>query len=255
MSATSDGDLCPVELMRRSELLGALQSAPRRPAELEAVTSLSRSTVHRAIQSLEDAGIVRVNDGVVELTGSGRAVTSHVVDASEAITTAQRLRPLLDAIDSAAVSLPLAHLDDAETTFADSRHAHLSVRRIRELVADARQVRLFSGVVSPLYLDIAFEQVRRGTEVEMILDREVVEVLFAEYATEARDAARTGQFHVRAFDACPFDLFICDDTVAIAAHVDGFLHGLVESADPVVQEWATATFEAYTARAEYVTVI
>lgn len=96
---------------------------------------------------------------------------------------------------------------------------------------------------------------RQGTDIEIILDHAVVEVLFTEYAADSREAAETGRFHVRAFDRCPFELLLCDETVAITVHDDGFLPGLAEPDDPGVLVWAASIDDEYADRAEYVTLI
>ncbi|MDS0476727.1 transcriptional regulator FilR1 domain-containing protein [Natrinema sp. 1APR25-10V2] len=102
---------------------------------------------------------------------------------------------------------------------------------------------------------MAYEQVQNGSEVVAIFDRQVVEILFSEYGRHAREAARTGCFEVLVYDQCPFELFLCDATVGIAAHDDnGFLRLFVESDDPDVLHWAESLYERYRDRSEYATL-
>ncbi|WP_408957070.1 helix-turn-helix transcriptional regulator [Natrinema sp. 74] len=245
----------PVELMRRSELLAVLRDGPKTPNELEGDTSLSRSTVHRAIESLADQRILADTDGGFELTGFGRVVADEITGCRTAIATADRLRPLLETVATTPVTVPIEHLADAEVTYPQQAHAHVATRRITDLLADAERIRLFAGVISPLYLEMAYEQVQRGTEVVAIFDRRVVEILFSEYGSHAREAAQTGHFEILVYDRCPFELFLCDATVGIAAHDDdGFLRLFVESDDPDVFQWAESMYERYRDRSEYVTL-
>lgn len=244
-----------VELMRRSELLDALLDGPKTPNQLDNETSLSRSTIHRAIESLTSQFVLAETDGEFELTGFGRVVAGTISDCRTTIMTADRLRPLLNEVDTTAVTFPFEHLADAEVTYPNQAHAHVATKRITDLLADADRIRLFSGVVSPIYLEMAFEQVRNGTEVVAIFDREVVGILFSEYGRRARKAARTGNFEVLIYDHCPFELFLCDTTVGIAAHDDdGSLRLLVESDDSEVFQWAESLYEEYRDRSEYVTL-
>ncbi|WP_254762226.1 helix-turn-helix transcriptional regulator [Natrinema marinum] len=245
----------PVELMRRSELLAALLDGPKTPNELDEETSLSRSTIHRALESLIDQCVLAETGNAFELTGLGRAVAAEITGCHTTIETAGRLRPLLEEVDTSAVTFPLEHLADAEVTYPNRAHAHATTRRIADLMADADRIRLFAGVISPIYLDMAYEQVRNGTEVAAIFDREVVEILFSEYGRDARKAARTGCFEVLVYGHCPFALFICDETVGIAAHDDdGFLRLFVASDDPDVFQWAESLYERYRDRSEYATL-
>jgi predicted transcriptional regulator len=243
-----------VELMRRAELVIELLDGPRTPAQLESETSLSRSTVHRATGSLVERGILSEESGTYELTGFGRVAAREILDYRTCVETADRLEPLFDVTDASEVTLPLSHLSDASVTRPSQSHAHATTKRVTDLLSDADRVRLFSRVVSPIYLDIVYRQVQTGTEVSAIFDRRVVEILFSEYGREARKAARTGRFEVRGYDSCPFELFICDDTVCIAAHDDGSLRVVVESDDSEVYAWAESLYERYVDRSEYVTL-
>lgn len=245
----------PVELMRRSELFDVLLDGPKTPNELDDETSLSRSTIHRAIESLTSQFVLAETDDGLELTGFGRVVAGEISDCQATIMTADRLRPLLEEVDTTAVTFPFEHLADAEVTYPKQAHAHVTTKRITDLLADADRIRLFSGIVSPIYLEMAYEQVQNGTEVVAIFDRQVVEILFSEYGHNAREAARTGNFEVLLYDHCPFELFLCDTTVGIAAHDDdGFLRLFVESDGSDVFQWAESLYEQYRDRSEYVTL-
>jgi predicted transcriptional regulator len=253
----SDGETvsCPEELFRRSELLAALLDGPKTPSELESESSLSRSTVHRATASLTEQEVLAETDGAFALTGFGRAVAREIVECRRNIVTADRLRPLLDEVDLAEVTFPLDHLADARITRPTEAHTHVAVARIADLLADSERIRLFSGVVSPIYLDMAYEEVREGTEVVAIFDRQVVEILFCEYGDDAREAARTGRFEVLTDDSCPFELFLCDGTVGVAAHDEaGGLRLFLESDDDRVYEWAESLYGRVRERSEYVTL-
>ncbi|QLG49343.1 helix-turn-helix transcriptional regulator [Natrinema halophilum] len=244
----------PVELVRRGELLDALFDGPKTPGELEAETSFSRSTVHRAIESLVEQHVLTESDCGFELTGFGRVVATETAEYRTNVVTAGRLQPLLDEVDATAVTLPLDGLEGAEITRPKQAHAHVATTRITDLLAGSNRIRLFSGVISPIFLDIAYKQVLSGTEVVAIFDRRVIEILFSEYGKNAREAARTGRFEVMIYDDCPFELFLCDGTVGIAAHDDGFLRLLVESDDLGVYEWAESVFDRYRERSEYATI-
>ncbi|MDS0476728.1 hypothetical protein [Natrinema sp. 1APR25-10V2] len=119
----------PVELMRRSELLAALLDGPKTPNELDDATSLSRSTIHRALESLADQCVLVDTDRGFELTGFGRVVATELTRCRTTIATADRLRPLLEEVDTTEVTFPLEDLADARSR---SRNRHTPTSRPSE---------------------------------------------------------------------------------------------------------------------------
>jgi predicted transcriptional regulator len=245
-----------VEFVKRAELLSFLRTTSADADTLDRNLSASRSTIHRATQSLTDQGLVEKDDGVFELTSVGAVVAARTEEFQCQLDTVERLEPLLEVIDAEAVGLPLEHLADATVERPCPGQPHVVVGGLDDLVADAESMRMFSGVVSPIYVDIAHEAVQNGTEIQAVFRRGVVDDLFCEHARKSREAARTGRFEVRIHDDCPFELFLFDDRVGLSAHDDrGLPVAFVETSNPVVVEWAESCFARYWDAAEYATII
>ncbi len=245
-----------VEFVKRAELLSFLRTTAADADTLERNLSASRSTIHRATQSLTTQGLVEEDDGVFELTSVGEVVAARTERFRTELDAVDRIEPFLDEIDSDAVDPPLDHLADATVERPSPGQPHVVVRCLNDLVADAESIRMFSGVVSPVYVDIAHEAVEEGTEIRAVFRREVVDVLFSEHGRKSREAARTGRFGVRIHDDCPFELFLSENRVGMSAHDDrGLPVGFVETSDPAVVDWAESLFAHYWDTAEYATII
>jgi predicted transcriptional regulator len=245
-----------VELVKRAELLSFLRKGSADSETLERNLSSSRSTIHRATQSLVAEGFVEKVDGEFRLTETGRVVAARTEQFRTELDAVDRLDPILDAIDTENVDLPLEHLADATVECPRPGQPHVVVKRVDDLLDEADSLQMFSRVVSPIYVDITHRAIQDGAEIDVIFRRDVVEALFSEYGTKARDAAKTGRFDVRIHDDCPFELFLFDDVVGISAHDDrGLPRGFVETSNPTVVDWAESVFDRFWADAEYATLI
>ncbi|WP_254538016.1 helix-turn-helix transcriptional regulator [Halomarina litorea] len=243
------------EIIKRAELLSHLREGPADTEALERNSSASRSTVHRAMRSLTEKGLVEDVDGTFGLTGVGEVVAARTDTYLSELESIARLEPLLNVVDADSVDLPLEHLTDATVVRPRAGHPHLAVKRLRDMLADADSMRMFSRVVSPIYVDIANRSVRNGAEIQAVFNREVVDVLFSEYGAESRESARTGRFEVKIHDECPFELFLFDERVGLTAHdSEGLPTAFVETSNPAVAEWAESLFGRYWSDAEYATL-
>jgi predicted transcriptional regulator len=242
------------EVVKRLPVLEALRDGPHGTAELTDRLPLSRSTVHRATNALADLGLVERRDGKIELTSVGRIVTRRLSDCRRDVDTAERLAPFLDAVGSE-IDVPLDLLADATVSRPDRGQAHFAVKRLSDLVSGSDSLRMLSAVVSPMYVDICCREATAGTAVRAVFDREVVDILFDEYASESREAIEHGTLEIRIHDDCPFELFLFDDVVGMTVQrAHGSVAPFVESSDPEVYEWAESLFERYDAAAEFATL-
>jgi predicted transcriptional regulator len=249
------GDDVPGRLVKRAALLALLREGPRTTAELEAALDLSRSTIHRTTTAFREEGLVSKTDDRFALTGFGRVAAAEVERFRDRVATADRLAPFLTTADVDGPDRPpLEAFADAEVLAADARRAHAPVKRIADRIAATDSLRMFSSVVSPVYLDHLSRAVADGTHAEAVFDARAVEVLFSEYRDGIREAVRTGRFEVFVYDACPFELFVYDGVVGLAAHDEGVLRAYVESDDPDAVAWAEARYEAVREGASHATV-
>jgi predicted transcriptional regulator len=213
--------------------------------------STSRSTIHRALDTLEDANVVRKTDKRYALTGFGRTVTEWTRAYSTVLATALDLDEFLIAVESIDVDVPMEHFADAEVIQPEPREAHRGLKRIIDLIEASESLRMFSNILSPLYVDVARREMIDGTEIEVIFDERLVDIIRLEYVEDAIEAFRTGRFDIYVGPEIPFELFLRDDKMAMAAHDNSAVPRMfVETNADGAVEWAQELYLSDRERAE-----
>lgn len=238
-----------LEAAKRAPLLAVLAEGPKSMSELEDAVSMSRSTIHRTLGTFEDANVVRKTDQRYGLTGFGRTITDRTMEYSTDLSTALDLDEFLNSVE--AVDVPLEHFAEAEVIQPQPHKAHRGVKRIIDLVEASDSLRMFSNILSPLYVDVARREIVDGMEIEVVFDERLRYPLQVEYAEDAVEAFRTGRFDVYFGSDVPFELFIYDDKMAMAAHDDSAIPQMfVETCTDDAIEWAEELYLSYRERAE-----
>lgn len=242
--------------MQRGELLELLAAESRNAQALAEQLDASRSTVHRVTETLEEFGLVEKPDESFAVTGLGAVVAEEVAELRTNLEIADRLEPFLNTVDTDRVDVPLECFAEARVTAPQQRQAHVGVKRIIELIEGTDSLRMFSSIISPLYVDVARREILEGTEIEVVFDREVVEIIASRHVDEARDALETGRFHVLAGEGVPFELFLFDDRMGMAAHDgSGIARAFVESSSPEAREWAESLYREYADAADTIDLV
>lgn len=240
-----------VEAVQRFPLLRTLRRRSGEPRELERTLSMSRSTIHRATSSLEEKGLLSRGDEGIELTPLGRTVTDEIEDMRADLDTATRLAPFLNTVEDPDIGIPLELFADADVTHRQPRQAHFGVKRIIDRIEATDSLCMFSTIVSPLYVEVVHREILDGTDVEVIFDAEVSDVILENYRSETTEALSTGRFHLLVGDDIPFELFIYDDGMGMAAHdADGIARAFVETDAPAAVEWAEELYARYEKRSQ-----
>ncbi|MFC4438731.1 MULTISPECIES: helix-turn-helix transcriptional regulator [Natrialbaceae] len=232
------------EAVRRSDLLTALQSSPASPSELEQSLDISRSTVHRALKTLKELNLVEKTGGQYELTGVGMFVARETSVYRERVDAAMSLEPFLNLVE--VDDIPVEHFADAEVTRPKPRQPHYSVRRIIDLIERSEHLRIFSTIISPFYVDVAHREMLDGMEIQAIFNEGIIDIVLGEYEQEAYEAFETGCFDVYMHANLPFELFLFDDRIGMAAHdQNGIARVFVETQSEEAIDWATDLYERY----------
>lgn len=232
-------------VMKRAPLLDALSERPMTMGQLEEDLSTSRSTIHRALGTFQDLDLVRKTDQRYALTGFGRTVAERTSEFASDLGTAWELDEFLNAVDSD-VDVPTEHFRTAEVIRPEPHKADRGVKRIIDLIEATESLTMFSNVLSPLYADVARKEVLDGMELEVIFDEHIVDLLVSEHAEDAAEAFRTGRFEVHIGSDVPFELFLYDDKMAMAAHDHSALPRVfVETDSDAAVDWARELYWSY----------
>lgn len=231
------------EIAKRTPMLEVIREEPRSLQELDQLLSMSRSTIHRAIRSFEERGLLEKNaDGYV-LTGYGLIVADEATTFRDRLQIAHRLGDFFTIVHPTDVQVPFERFADATVTRSQPQQAHTGVKRIIDFIERADSLRMFSNIISPLYVDVALREMRDGMNIEVIFDDSVLEIIQTEYAEQALEAYETGRFTVLVEQDVPFELFLAEDGMAMAAHDESTLpHVVIESDSPGAYEWAEGVY-------------
>ncbi|WP_436926704.1 helix-turn-helix transcriptional regulator [Halosimplex amylolyticum] len=240
-----------LEVVRRGSLLEALRSGAAAADEIVESVDMSRSTVHRATKTLEKHDILEETNGKYELTSLGEIIAAETERFETRIWTAVSLKQFLNPIDVNGDGIPVEYFADAKMTRRRPRQPHTTIHRISELIENSDDLRMFSTVISPIYVDVGYREMMDGMEIQAIFDRDVLDLMLTEYPEKAQETISTGNFDLYAHDGLPFELFLFDDKMGMAAHDEnGNAEVLVECDDPSAIEWAEDVYSKHLSEAE-----
>lgn len=240
-----------VEIVRRSDLLAALQAEPASASDLADRVDLSRSTIHRATDSLTDANLIEKVDGAFRLTGYGTVMAKEVGAFRQRVEATQRLEPFLANVDM--TDFPVEHFAKATVIQPKPRQPHYSVRRIMELIEETNELQVFSTVISPFYVEIAHREMLDGMNATAIFDEQTIDIVLEEYREQTQEAIESGHFDVYIHNDLPFELFLFDRRIGMAAHDEhGIPRVLVVSESSEAVAWGQHLFESYLEEAQTV---
>ncbi|MXR51802.1 MarR family transcriptional regulator [Halovenus sp. WSH3] len=252
-----DGPALREQVRKRSDLLGTLRSEPMTKAELVDHVDVSRSTVDRAIDSLETTGFVERRDGRYRVTTQGRLVTESYqrhVDRTDALAAAA---PILDCLPPGAHIDPLM-FETGSVHVADPHVPEQAIAGAVEALSSADRVRVFSPVVKSNYINLVHEQIAdRDAEMTLVVGPEASQSLSSlASVTDAVEGLLTNEsFDLRvAESSLPYMLYLITggetETVGVTVHDDGALVGSVISTDSDALSWGRQRFDAVADRAE-----
>ena len=244
-----------LEVIRRRPLLRSLRSGPASTGDILDSVDMSRSTVHRALNSLTDYGLVEESGDEYRLTSVGNIVSRGAETFGSRTATALSLDQFLNSINGQAESIPVEHFTDATVVRRKARQPHATIHRIIEFIEQSESLRMFSTVLSPVYVDVGYREMMDGMEIDAIFDEELIDLILTEYPEKAYETISTGNFDVYAHSGLPFELFIAEEKVGMAAHnCNGNAEILVECRDPAAVEWAESLYARHLSDAESVTL-
>lgn len=242
-----------VESVKRVELFECLEDGPRNLRELDRHMGLSRSTIHRTTRSFIDQGLLNKCGEQFELSGLGELVADELCSFQNRMEALRRLEPFLNTVDPSSLDIPIEYFGDAVVSSPTAGQPHVGVRRIIEGIEASDSLRMFSSIISPIYVGAAKREMDAGTEITVIFDTEILDVVVSEYYADALEALDTGNFEVYVHDGVPFELFIFEDSMGMAAHDEnGIPRAFVETDSPDAIEWAHSLYRTYEQNAEYV---
>ncbi|ELZ48152.1 hypothetical protein C463_01141 [Halorubrum californiense DSM 19288] len=224
---------------RRLDFLERLAAEPLRKHELVDALGHSRSTVNRAIDELEAAGLVAGETDGYRTTLSGRLLAAAY---REFLTVADDLAAAGDVLDplGADVDVDPAVLRGAETYRAAAPDPYRPLEVLDEALANADSVA--AALPAFPYPRIA-ERLRRaaagGGTVDLTLADRAYRHAAERFADDLGAVARRDDCRVAAVDAVDAGVVAADGTALLLTFDDaGTLHGAAASTEPEAVAWA-----------------
>lgn len=231
----------------REAILDALATEPRRPTDLATVCGCARETAQRTLAGFCERKWVEKSDGKYQLTPGGRMVHERYAELVGTVTQADHMSEFLTNATGAIADVPPAVLEQVTITTAVDGDPHAPINRYltvlgEEPVSDFRGI---SPIVSRVFNEAAERVLGPETQMELIIDTEVLERSKASYPEALALAFELGQFSLRVTEKnIDFGLLLVDDHALVAAYDgDGNLVALIDGDEPEVVEWTRSVYE------------
>lgn len=219
-------------------------------SELREEFDASRTTIQRNLNALAERGWIKSVNNEYSITPCGRMVAEGFDIFRHKVRTAERLRPFLQWVSPANLSVNLAHLADAEVVTAEPSDPYAPVNMHVEALKTAERVRAVLPSVGRDAVEVAAERAKAGVaRYELVVADECLRVLLEDpkYAKYIEDVLDTQYFSVAVTEReIPYYLGILDGTIQIGVEDDdGIPRALVETDSEPVRVWARETLSSY----------
>jgi tetratricopeptide (TPR) repeat protein/predicted transcriptional regulator len=228
---------------RRVDFLERLAAEPLRKRAMVDALDHSRSTVNRAVDDLENAGLVEPVDGGYATTVVGRLAArryrEYVADQRRLVEDHAVLAPL-----PADSPVDLALLADATVELADGPTPYEPLQAVERALRDADRVRgVLPALVDTRHLALCRSVAREDGDVALGFGADLHDRLVDDQAGLLRDTASAGA-RVSVVDPPRFCLLVTetggDRTVTAVVFAEGMgVHGVVQSTHERAVDWAT----------------
>lgn len=253
-SGGSDTSLDDVAFLVRAdhrvEVLTALADRPRSRTALEELTDVSRTTVGRSLQGLEERGWV-VGDGrEYRATEPGAFVAAGVESLVDRIDVERALRDVWDLLPTGESGFGLEACRDAVVTVARTDDPYAPLNRWVELLDASDRLRFVGsdvGLVEPCR-----EELRRmilgGMRAEVVDPPEHARHVLSTHPEFCEAVFGSENLALLVHEGLPeYGLGILDDRVTVCGYhpEDGTVRVVVDTDAADVREWAESTYESY----------
>lgn len=237
-----------VELLaRRAPLLRLLRDGSCEKRDLVTELDISRSTVDRAVRTLESKELVERNDEI-SLTLPGRLAIDAYDDFVGYVDALDSARPVLRSLPVDA-TIDRRFVESASVVSADRLSPERHAMAFIEELEDATAIRGYSTALMPTYVDLLHERiVDDGLTLELTLSPALFDELLSAAADRVNEVLSTGRFQLfEATTTLEYSLFVIEQperTLAAAlVYDDHGQSGVLFNDDPAAVEWAERVYE------------
>lgn len=238
---------------RRRDVLTAL-STPRTKPEIADSLTISRSTVDRAIEELEDHGLVQREGSEYVATYAGREAVAAYEDFLTRVSALERAQPVLESLDND-VDVPPAVLEGATVDQPAPEVPESPIEQTIERITGAASLRGVSPVLLSRYVDVCAALANEGSDVELLLTEGVLDRLPETYPDgfeilESSD--HVGIFLIT--EAPSYSLWRAEQADGpvggFVVYGENGVAGAISNDTPAMSEWVSESYERLKADAQ-----
>lgn len=238
----------------RVAILRTLRDEPRRPASLTAVVDATRTTVQRILAGFRERDWVVKRDAEYHVTPTGKRVHDAYEALLDEVERADRYGQFAANLERVGADLPPSAIASGELTVASDRNPLAAVDRLTELLHEGHgsEIRAVSPIVIQRFNEAAADALDAGAEVELVIDRDVVDASVSEFGPATDRALKDDDATVYVSpEPIEYGLFRCDDIACVTAYDRRNNPRCVfESTDSAVVEWVDERFDSFVAEAK-----
>lgn len=234
----------------RLRILESLTTGPRDRQDLCETAEVSRATVKRVLDGLDERGWVERDGASYRATPLGELVVEEVSSTLRTLDRAATLREISPWLPTDEFDFDLRRFENATITVPTGEDPLVILRRAHASLETATDLRLLSNMVVPDGLEsLRRATVERGQRQRSVITTGVLDVIRNDetMAANFRASLSLETVEVRRYDGeIPCTIALMDETLMLGVLDDnGGVHGLIETDDVVVYEWAESIFTAH----------
>ncbi|ELZ79750.1 hypothetical protein C455_09197 [Haloferax larsenii JCM 13917] len=232
-------------MISRHRLLEQISDGVQDKRDLHENLNSSRTTIDRAVRELEDENILHRRRGYSEFTRFGKLAYQEFLAIAQSFETLSNAKDLLSILPAeSAVSLEL--LRGATVVLSDQR---APVAPFRHFSPDptSDQIQAMFPVLFPQQLKFLCQRAEGGSDIELLVHRDLLPLLEDEYASELKIFEKYSVRIRSATELPQYGVTIVDSsTMWLSVYrPDGGLHGILENTTPESIEHAQQLFDEY----------
>ena len=252
------GPLGDLDWLTRSEnrvtVLELLAAEPREYAELQDAIGVSRVTMNRMLDDLEEHGWLMRASRTEEhrITPCGRLVIDEITEALDAVATARKLRDVQQYLPVESFDFDLRQLENAEVVTPTRTNTVAPLKSSADLALDADYIRVVSEYWDIIHVQAVADYLREHPEsidIQLVFLGDSLDAIAADsdMAHGFREVAdRTSCKYYYHPDEWLYALSIFGETVVLELNDgQGAVPATVISDDEEVLAWAEERFERY----------
>lgn len=225
--------------------------------ELMEATDVSRPTLTRILDDLESRTWITQRGQNCRITSLGAWVHEEFIELMETMTTARKLRDVVQWLPPGTLPFDVRCLAEATLTFPSQSDPLAPMKRASALARTAKRSRLVTHSFPTPCLNAHWQAITTGTgQFDVVVTPSVVETMTEpEHVSQFVDILTADQAAVFVYDDTIPDVVGINDSVVYFGVDDdkGAPLALIETDDETVLRWAEEAFESYRERSSRLT--